>query len=201
MATCAHCGSEYVPGAIYCDTCGHSLPTLSAWTMRSAAVPLQEPATPDPAGKPAVTEAPEDMEEPEVTLSLEPEVPEFAEFPFDEFEEELPENQPHLRLQLTSGIIIDLGDRNRIVIGRKDANQQPEVDLTPYGGIEQGVSRQHAVITFKDGRYYIEDLKSVNETLLNSSRLFPGQPYPLRHGDQLQFGVLVVTVLLRHMAS
>lgn len=193
MATCAHCGSENIPGALYCDICGHSLPTLSVWAQRSAPVP-QEPAEPE------VTEAPEVMEEPEETRSLEPEVPEFVEFSFAEFEEELPEKQPHLRLQLTSGIIIDLGDRNRIVIGRKDANQQPEVDLTPYGGIEQGVSRQHAVITFKDGRYYIEDLKSVNETLLNSSRLFPGQPYPLRHGDQLQFGVLVVTVLLQHMA-
>lgn len=135
-----------------------------------------------------------------MTESLEPEVPEFAEFPFAEFEEELPEKQPHLRLQLNTGIIIDLGDRKRILVGRKDASQQPEVDLTPYGGIEQGVSRQHAVITFEDGRYYIEDLNSVNETLLNSSRLFPGQPYPLKHGDHLQFGVLIVTVLLRHMA-
>lgn len=141
------------------------------------------------------------MEEPDDTVAMEPDVPEFDEFPFTEFEEELPEKQPHLRLQLTTGIIIDLGNRERILIGRKDVKQQPEVDLTPYGGIEQGVSRQHAVITFKDGRYYIEDLNSVNETLLNSSRLFPGQPYPLKHGDQLQFGVLIVTVLLRLMAS
>jgi hypothetical protein len=196
MATCAHCGSEYVPGAIYCDKCGHSLPTLSAWTQRSVAV-AQKPAAPAPPSEP---EEPEVTEEPEITAAIEPEDPDFAEFPFTEFEEEFPEKQPHLRLQLTSGIIIDLGDRGRILIGRKDVKQQPEVDLTPYGGIEQGVSRQHAVITFKDGRYYIEDLNSVNETLLNSSRLFPGQPYPLRHGDQLQFGVLVVTVLLRQMA-
>ena len=181
MAKCVHCGSDYIPGALYCDTCGHSLPTLSAWPPRGEPVP-QEPATPEP--------IPEPILGPEVTE--EPELP--------ESDEEQPERQPHLRLQLSSGIIIDLGDRKRILIGRKDAGQQPEVDLTPYGGIEQGVSRQHAVITFDNGRYYIEDLKSVNETLLNSSRLFPGQLYPLNHGDQLQFGALVVIVLLWHTA-
>ncbi len=70
------------------------------------------------------------------------------------------------------------------------------MDLTPYGGIEQGVGRRHALITLKQGRYYIEDLKSINETLLNSSRLFPGQLYPLYDGDQLRLGAMVVKVLL-----
>lgn len=182
MAKCAHCGSEYVPGALYCDTCGHSLPALLAWPPRSSAPVPQEPAEQLPTREAEVTEELEEPEESELT----------------EVDDEQSERQPHLRLQLTTGIIIDLGDRKRILIGRKDGGQKPEVDLTPYGGIEQGVSRQHAVITFDNGRYYIEDLNSVNETLLNSSRLFPRQPYPLKHNDQLQFGALIVIVLLRH---
>ena len=133
------------------------------------------------------------MSEDEITEELE--TPQEPELP--EFDDEQPESQPHLRLQLTTGIIIDLGNRERIIIGRKDRGKKPEVDLAPYGGIEQGVSRQHAVITFDNGCYYIEDLKSVNATLLNNFRLFPGQPYPLKHGDQLEFGALVVMVLLR----
>jgi pSer/pThr/pTyr-binding forkhead associated (FHA) protein len=97
---------------------------------------------------------------------------------------------------IPSAFILDLDSRERIIIGRKDPGQTPDVDLTPYGGIEQGVSRQHAMITLRQGRYYIEDLKAINETLLNSSRLFPGQLYRLRNGDLLQFGTLVVKVLL-----
>ena len=92
---------------------------------------------------------------------------------------------------------MDLGERERILIGRTDRSTKPEVDLAPYGGIELGVSRRHAVITCDKGCYSIEDLNSVNETLLNTCRLFPRQPYPLKHEDQLQFGLLVVTVLLR----
>ena len=111
-------------------------------------------------------------------------------------DEGTPGRPPHLRLQLISGIIIDLGSREHIVVGRKDSDQKPDVDLAPFGGVEQGVGRRHAVITLQEDRYYIEDLRSINETLLNSSRLFPGQRYPLSNGDQLQFGALVVRVLL-----
>jgi pSer/pThr/pTyr-binding forkhead associated (FHA) protein len=112
-------------------------------------------------------------------------------------DEKEPEKPPHLRLYLVQyGVTFDLGDRESVLIGRKDPGQEPDVDLTPYGGVEQGVSRRHALITLKQGRYYIEDLKAINETLLNSSRLFPGQLYPLRDGDQLRFGTMVVKVLL-----
>ena len=108
-----------------------------------------------------------------------------------------PGQPPHLRLQLVqSGILFDLGFREKVVIGRKDPDQEPDVDLAPYGGVEQGVGRRHALITLQQGRYYIEDLKSINETLLNSSRLFPGQQYPLEDGDLLRFGAMVVKVLL-----
>jgi pSer/pThr/pTyr-binding forkhead associated (FHA) protein len=108
-----------------------------------------------------------------------------------------PDQPPHLRLQLVqSGILFDLDTREKIVIGRADPDQQPDVDLAPYGGVEQGVGRRHALITLNQGRYYIEDLKSINETLLNSSRLFPGQPYPLEDGDILRFGAMLVKVLL-----
>jgi pSer/pThr/pTyr-binding forkhead associated (FHA) protein len=112
-------------------------------------------------------------------------------------DEETPGKPPHLRLQLVqTGIIFDLDSREQIVIGRKGPDQEPDVDLAPYGGVEQGVSRRHAMITLKQGQYYIEDLKSINDTLLNSSRLYPSQRYRLRDGDRLQFGAMVVKVLL-----
>lgn len=113
-------------------------------------------------------------------------------------EERTPEQPPHLRLQLMpSGVILDLDSRERVVLGRKDPDHAPDIDLAPYGGgWEQGVGRQHAMITLKQGRYYIEDLNSISKTLLNSARLFPGQQYRLRNGDQLQLGAMVIYVLL-----
>ena len=113
-------------------------------------------------------------------------------------EERPPEKPPHLRLQLIpSGVILDLDSRERVVLGRKDPDNVPDVDLAPYGGgWEQGVGRRHAMIILKQGRYYIEDLNSINKTLLNSSRLFPGQQYRLCNGDQIQLGLMVIYVLL-----
>jgi pSer/pThr/pTyr-binding forkhead associated (FHA) protein len=93
-------------------------------------------------------------------------------------------------------VVFDLGSRETVVIGRKDPGQSPDVDLTPYGGVEQGVGRRHAMITLKQGRYHVEDLNSINETLLNSSRLAPGQEYELSNGDLLQFGAMKARVLL-----
>jgi len=107
------------------------------------------------------------------------------------------EQPPHLRLQLVSGMIIDLGGREQIVIGRQDPTVEPPgLDLTPFGAQEHGVSRHHARISYNDGQYTIEDLGSYNDTLLNGSRLLPGQQYPLKHGDVLQFGTLAVRVLI-----
>lgn len=50
------------------------------------------------------------------------------------------------------------------------------------------VSRHHASVTFRDGRWWIEDRGSYNGTWLNGVRLQPGVPLPLRHTDQIQLG-------------
>src|SRR5438874_8324187 len=50
------------------------------------------------------------------------------------------------------------------------------------------VSREHASLTFRDGRWYVEDRGSFNGTFLNGTRLQPGTPLPLRHGDRIGIG-------------
>ncbi|MCL4678141.1 MAG: SpoIIE family protein phosphatase [Alphaproteobacteria bacterium] len=45
------------------------------------------------------------------------------------------------------------------------------------------VSREHAQIFFKDGAFYIEDLKSKAGTVLNGGRLIPHVPRELKHRD------------------
>jgi hypothetical protein len=50
------------------------------------------------------------------------------------------------------------------------------------------VSREHAAIMFRDGRWFIEDRGSFNGTFLNGSRVQPGTPLPLRHADRIGLG-------------
>jgi pSer/pThr/pTyr-binding forkhead associated (FHA) protein len=50
------------------------------------------------------------------------------------------------------------------------------------------VSREHAVVTVRDGRWFLEDRGSFNGTFLNGTRLQPGTPLPLRHSDRIGIG-------------
>jgi pSer/pThr/pTyr-binding forkhead associated (FHA) protein len=67
-----------------------------------------------------------------------------------------------------------------ITIGRDQKN-----DLT---FASPSVSRDHAALSFRDGRWYIEDRGSFNGTFLNGARLQPGRPVPLRHADRIGIG-------------
>src|SRR5262245_3696785 len=50
------------------------------------------------------------------------------------------------------------------------------------------VSREHAAVTLRDGRWFLEDRGSFNGTFLNGTRLQPGTPLPLRHSDRIGIG-------------
>ena len=99
-------------------------------------------------------------------------------------------------------VVVDIGHRLKvpfkpeILIGRKDAstNTFPDVDLTPYGAVEKGVSRRHAHIVFHDDGLTVGDVGSVNGTFLNGHRLTPYQERPMKSGDVLQLGTLVLQI-------
>ena len=84
----------------------------------------------------------------------------------------------------------DLSGKDNIVIGREDAvsNIFPDVDLTPHGGEEGGVSRMHARIFYESGQYMLEDENSTNFTFLNRQRLAAKTPTPLHDNDEVRFG-------------
>jgi hypothetical protein len=84
----------------------------------------------------------------------------------------------------------DLSGKDNIVIGREDAVSSifPDIDLTPHGGEEGGVSRLHARIFFQNGQYMIEDENSTNFTFLNRQRLVAKTPTPLHDNDEVRFG-------------
>ena len=86
--------------------------------------------------------------------------------------------------------------QNELVIGRSDPQLgvTPDLDLMPYGAVEQGVSRQHAKIQRVDDALTLIDLESTNGTYLNGQRLLPNQPRMLRDGDEVRLGRLVMHV-------
>jgi len=88
----------------------------------------------------------------------------------------------------------DLSGKDFITIGRLDevSNIYPDVDLTPHGGEEGGVSRLHANISYKGGQYLIEDENSTNFTFVNRQKLAGKTPTPLHDNDELKLGRVVL---------
>ena len=74
--------------------------------------------------------------------------------------------------------------KETVTIGRDDRN-----DITFASA---SVSRDHAAVTLRDGRWYLEDRGSFNGTFLNGVRVQPGTPLPLRHADRIGIGAETV---------
>ena len=85
------------------------------------------------------------------------------------------------------------------LFGRNDrlAGLIVDIDLSSKDGQTRGVSRRHARVRFINDRYLIEDLESLNGTFLNQRKLVPFVPEVLRDGDELRFGSLTFSVMLK----
>jgi predicted amidophosphoribosyltransferase len=96
----------------------------------------------------------------------------------------------------TSGAEIPLPSKDDILIGREDpvSGVYPDVDLTPHGGEEGGVSRRHARLIAEGGKYYVEDLDSTNFTFVNKQKVAPGSRQEVGEGDQIRFGRVEVAL-------
>ncbi len=164
---CPHCGTSNPAGEVLCSHCGMSLLPTSAPADANAASAVPQAPAPDlsstPTEPPAMSSAPTALS---ARLIVEADNQEF-----------------------------DLSGKDTIVIGREDAvsNIFPDVDLTPHGGEEGGVSRLHARIFVENGQYMLEDENSTNFTFLNRQRLAGKTPTPLHDNDEVKLG----RVLLR----
>ena len=112
----------------------------------------------------------------------------------------LPEAGPFtLRLRIGEGELahtLEVSLVKPIRLGRNDPAEHvfPEIDLTAGHARQHGVSRQHACIFQRGEIVEVQDLASTNGTLLNGERLAPYVPEPLKDGDQLQLGKLLIEV-------
>ena len=159
MIECPSCGRQHRPGTLFCSECGVYL--LTGGPLRTE--PLPESDLPASRADPWATNAPAAAEAAPATLVM---------------------------TVVASGRQIPLAGGNEFVLGRLDATRGvfPDVDLTPDGGLEGGVSRRHARIQRQRTQFFIEDLGSANGTFLNGQRLTPYLPHPLHDKDELQIG-------------
>ena len=166
---CPSCGASNPAGEAFCSNCGNSL--LGA--------PAQAPAAPDPVAPPPVAA----VNEPVVVAAPAPSATPDA-----------TALQARLIVEADNQEF-DLAGKDNITIGREDAvsNIFPDVDLTPHGGEEGGVSRLHARIFVENGQYMLEDENSTNFTFLNRQRLAAKTPTPVHDNDEIKLG----RVLLR----
>jgi hypothetical protein len=162
---CSSCGTENPAGEAFCSNCGVSMLGAPAASPAPAAAPAPEPVL-SPAPEPAAAVAAAPSAALTARLIVEADNQEF-----------------------------DLSGKDNVMVGREDAvsNIFPDVDLTPHGGEEGGVSRLHARIFVENGQYMLEDEDSTNFTFLNRQRLTGKTPTPLNDNDEIKLG----RVLLR----
>jgi hypothetical protein len=168
MIACPDCGAPQYPGALFCDSCGAAVhPAARAYLAAQVArSPVVHPAPGDRETAPArPTGDPPPVVIPRVLRA----------------------SFPHHEGQLTF--------RSALVqVGRADpdAGYVPELDLTPYGGQERGVSRRHATIQWVEGGFVLIDQHSGNGTWLDGARLVAGFAYQIPPTATVRFGGLLV---------
>jgi pSer/pThr/pTyr-binding forkhead associated (FHA) protein len=88
--------------------------------------------------------------------------------------------------------------RAEIIIGRSVMGESESVlDLTPYGADEKGVSRKHAKIIYKEGKYHLVDLESTNGTWVNEQKLTATEVRMLHSTDMIRFGNLSMFIYFK----
>jgi hypothetical protein len=80
-------------------------------------------------------------------------------------------------------------------LGRTD-DKPVDIDLDDQEAPDRiWTSRQHAVVTFENGKLTVEDLNSLNGTFVNRTRVHPGQVRELHEDDVIQVGTVHLKVL------
>ncbi len=98
--------------------------------------------------------------------------------------------------ELEDGTVLMASTEREISVGRRSRPEDPHVivDLQPYGGYQQGVSRYHAMVTTVRGEVVLRDLTSVNGTFLNGYKLSPVKRYTVADGDMITFGQMSIKI-------
>lgn len=174
MKVCPNCQYKELPGAIFCSECGTQLIFAQDARPGTMVYSAQGQAREGSGG---------DGNDPSAT-------PPSLTGPFGA--------QISLRI-IEGNITLPLPSRDHVTLGRVSEGQpvMPDIDLSPFGAYEAGVSRLHAEFKVNDGQVSLSDLGSANGTRINGKRIAAQIPYPIQHGDVLTFGKLKVQIMIR----
>lgn len=171
MIQCPQCMHKEMVGAVFCSQCGTQLVTVDGiptTIIQSSSVSMEDPSRAE-----------------ETKLR----------------DADLPNNYTGAAVGLhlmNSKITLSVSGEREEVLGRVSEGQpiNPDIDLTPYGAFEAGVSRMHASIKKNDGQILVTDLGSANGTRVNGVRITPHVPQSINHGDILTLGKFKIQVII-----
>ncbi len=168
MIRCEDCGATQPPGTLYCSECGRFL-LADSGQAQEPPLPFRD-ALDGPQAPPLLGQGLSPAQATNIVTVM------------------IPSSGRRLQLELS----------HDIVVGRLDpANDHfPALDLTDDNGSALGVSRMHATIRLSPEGIQLVDEGSANGTYLNGYHLPPQLPYPLRSGDEVRFGRLLVHIFL-----
>lgn len=182
MQVCPTCGHRNRFGVLLCENCGTNLSTGQQSGVGTR--DLRDPSETEESSAPAPTKL--DTSEEKAVRSAGS-----ARF----------ETNMTLRIEVEGGAtpIILKPKTHDMILGRRDptTGATPEVDLTPYAGYRMGVSRKHASLRMQESQLNLWDLGSSNGTFINGTRLSPHRPYPIRDGDEIRLGQMVLRLFFQ----
>ena len=220
MKSCPACGNENTDDVQYCEDCGRELPAEVETATDVADVALESSEITDVEheaaaetmaeeitdieheAEEAVTEDAVSEEDAVVVDETQDSAEEFTD-EVEAFEEDSEGHAGEARIIEPHLVVVSTGEKillteQEAIIGREDPISSifPDIDTTPFGGLEGGVSRKHARVYEKDGSYYIEDLNSTNYTLINKQKVDPSSSQPLAAGDEIRLGRVALLFML-----
>ncbi len=197
MIICPSCRSEQMNGTLFCSECGSDLQSPSQPTYD---LNIRDDADDEPYMRSEPIMPKPHRNQPSPSKSTMPPARPISPPVADSAVGRNPKlvSKRSFRLMvLNSGRLLECPDQENVIIGRSDAanGEMPDIDLNPDNGLELGVSRRHACLTFRDNKTYIADLGSTNRTFLNRQTLVKGQLYEIKDGDEVRLGNVILKIL------
>ncbi|MGQ9889006.1 MAG: FHA domain-containing protein [Aggregatilineales bacterium] len=212
LRVCPTCGHRNRPGTLLCENCGTNLTTgqqaaVGTRDLREAEA-ADKPAADRPSSGKLLTDQ-LDGDKPAADKQSENAPASPAASRLDSAEAQaictagtgVFEEHMMLRIEIEGGAtpILLKPKALDIILGRRDptTGATPDVDLTPYAGYRMGVSRKHASLKLAENQLNLWDLGSSNGTFLNGTRLSPHRPYPVRDGDEIRLGQMILRLFFQ----
>lgn len=200
MIECSQCKELELVGAIFCRQCGTQ---MTSKTAESISNPQMRKANLDE--PPSIKDI--DLENTQSKFTPERDNPPSSKeyssrsgTPHPKVSNHEADFAERIVLQiLKTGELIPIKEEDEVTLGRVSTDQPivPDIDLTPYQGLEAGVSRLHASIRIKANEVYIMDLGSANGTQVDGEKLTPSSLRKLENQSTITLGKLKLKVLIK----